>query len=111
MVTVVKFKIEYSLFSNALKNCRNQKKEHSVFNQRTEEASAAQYFQVAVHCITILSEFYGCLSQQQNMMQDFVRTATYHRAILQNHIDFKDKDMCLLMDSSENGRLKKSCQE
>lgn len=25
------------------------------------------------------------------MMQDFVRTATYHRAILQNHIDFKDK--------------------
>ncbi|CAM5146389.1 unnamed protein product [Natator depressus] len=71
---------EYSTFSNALKRCRNQKKEHSVFNQRTEEASAAQYFQ-----------FYGCLSQQQNMMQDFVRTATYHRAILQNHIDFKDK--------------------
>uniref|UniRef100_A0ACB8ERT6 Histone-arginine methyltransferase carm1 n=1 Tax=Sphaerodactylus townsendi TaxID=933632 RepID=A0ACB8ERT6_9SAUR len=82
---------EYSIFSNALKNFRKQKKEHSVFNQRTEEASAAQYFQVAVHCITILSEFYGCLSQQQNMMQDFVRTATYHRAILQNHIDFKDK--------------------
>ncbi|XP_017727181.1 PREDICTED: histone-arginine methyltransferase CARM1-like [Rhinopithecus bieti] len=25
------------------------------------------------------------------MMQDFVRTATYHRAILQNHIDFRDK--------------------
>ncbi|XP_067399164.1 histone-arginine methyltransferase CARM1-like [Emydura macquarii macquarii] len=71
---------DYSTFSNALKRCRNQKKEHSVFNQRTEEASAAQYFQ-----------FYGCLSQQQNMMQDFVRTATYHRAILQNHIDFKDK--------------------
>ncbi|XP_048359429.1 histone-arginine methyltransferase CARM1-like isoform X2 [Sphaerodactylus townsendi] len=71
---------EYSIFSNALKNFRKQKKEHSVFNQRTEEASAAQYFQ-----------FYGCLSQQQNMMQDFVRTATYHRAILQNHIDFKDK--------------------
>ncbi|KAF7250506.1 Histone-arginine methyltransferase CARM1, partial [Varanus komodoensis] len=71
---------EYSTFSNALKNCRNQHKEHSVFSQRTEESSAAQYFQ-----------FYGCLSQQQNMMQDFVRTATYHRAILQNHIDFKDK--------------------
>ncbi|XP_053150236.1 histone-arginine methyltransferase CARM1-like isoform X2 [Hemicordylus capensis] len=71
---------EYSMFSNALKNCRNQKTEHSMFNQRTEESSAAQYFQ-----------FYGCLSQQQNMMQDFVRTATYHRAILQNHIDFKDK--------------------
>lgn len=38
-------------------------------------------------------QFYGCISQQQNMMQDFVRTATYHRAILQNHTDFRDKVM------------------
>ncbi|XP_068785071.1 histone-arginine methyltransferase CARM1 isoform X1 [Struthio camelus] len=75
-----KSQAEYSTFSNALKRCCNQKKEDSVFSQRTDEASAAQYFQ-----------FYGCLSQQQNMMQDFVRTATYHSAILQNHIDFKDK--------------------
>ncbi|XP_042305502.1 histone-arginine methyltransferase CARM1 isoform X3 [Sceloporus undulatus] len=35
--------------------------------------------------------FYGYLSQQQNMMQDYVRTGTYQRAILQNHSDFKDK--------------------
>ncbi|XP_033613578.1 histone-arginine methyltransferase CARM1-like [Fukomys damarensis] len=35
--------------------------------------------------------FYGCISQQQNMMQDFVRTATYRSAILQNHADFRDK--------------------
>ncbi|NXX23501.1 CARM1 methyltransferase, partial [Podargus strigoides] len=70
---------EYKTFSNALKRCHSQKK-NSVFNQRTDEASAAQYFQ-----------FYGCLSQQQNMMQDIVRTATYHRAILQNHVDFTDK--------------------
>ncbi|KAL4689829.1 hypothetical protein H8959_012620, partial [Pygathrix nigripes] len=39
----------------------------------------------------ICFKFYGCISQQQNVMQDFVRTATYHRAILQNHIDFRDK--------------------
>ncbi|XP_007499583.1 histone-arginine methyltransferase CARM1-like isoform X3 [Monodelphis domestica] len=71
---------EYSTFSNALERYRKQKKEYSVFSQRTEAASAAQYFQ-----------FYGCISQQQNMLQDFVRTATYHRAILQNHTDFKDK--------------------
>ncbi|XP_012592910.1 histone-arginine methyltransferase CARM1-like [Microcebus murinus] len=71
---------EFSAFSNTLKRCRNQKKEHSVFSQQTEEASATQYFQ-----------FYGSISQQQNMMQDFVRIATYHRAILQNHADFKDK--------------------
>uniref|UniRef100_A0A8D1E4I4 type I protein arginine methyltransferase n=1 Tax=Sus scrofa TaxID=9823 RepID=A0A8D1E4I4_PIG len=71
---------ELSAFANTLKRCRREKKEYSAFSQRTEEASAAQYFQ-----------FYGCLSQQQNMMQDFVRTATYHKAILQNHTDFRDK--------------------
>lgn len=38
-----------------------------------------------------LFQFYGYLSQQQNMMQDYVRTGTYQRAILQNHTDFKDK--------------------
>uniref|UniRef100_A0A8C2YZ93 Histone-arginine methyltransferase CARM1 n=1 Tax=Cyclopterus lumpus TaxID=8103 RepID=A0A8C2YZ93_CYCLU len=37
------------------------------------------------------ASFYGYLSQQQNMMQDYVRTGTYQRAILQNHTDFKDK--------------------
>uniref|UniRef100_A0A1E1X2U3 type I protein arginine methyltransferase n=1 Tax=Amblyomma aureolatum TaxID=187763 RepID=A0A1E1X2U3_9ACAR len=52
----------------------------STFRQRTDEASAAQYFQ-----------FYGYLSQQQNMMQDYIRTSTYQRAILNNMEDFKDK--------------------
>ena len=52
----------------------------SVFKARTEEASAAQYFQ-----------FYGYLSQQQNMMQDFVRTSTYQKAILSNLTDFRGK--------------------
>jgi len=52
----------------------------SVFKQRTEESSAAQYFQ-----------FYGYLSQQQNMMQDFVRTSTYQKAILSNLTDFRGK--------------------
>ncbi|XP_047906933.1 histone-arginine methyltransferase CARM1 isoform X1 [Anser cygnoides] len=75
-----KSQVEYNILSNVLKIRWNQKKDTSAFSQRTDEASAAQYFQ-----------FYGSLSQQQNMMQDFVRTATYHRAILQNHIDFKDK--------------------
>lgn len=52
----------------------------SVFSKRTEEASANQYFQ-----------FYGYLSQQQNMMQDFVRTSTYQKAIHSNLADFQDK--------------------
>lgn len=52
----------------------------SVFDQRTEETSAVQYFQ-----------FYALLAQQQNMMQDYVRTATYQKAIFDNTIDFEGK--------------------
>ncbi|CAM1306138.1 CARM1 (predicted), partial [Pycnogonum litorale] len=52
----------------------------SVFEARTEETSSIQYFQ-----------FYGYLSQQQNMMQDFIRTSTYQQAMLSNLDDFKDK--------------------
>ncbi|KAG4066161.1 hypothetical protein HA402_010363 [Bradysia odoriphaga] len=52
----------------------------SVFSERTEESSASQYFQ-----------FYGYLSQQQNMMQDYVRTSTYQKAILSNVSDFQNK--------------------
>lgn len=55
-------------------------KVNSVFNLRTEDSSASQYFQ-----------FYGYLSQQQNMMQDFVRTSTYQRAIYSNSQDFQNK--------------------
>ncbi|KAK7938595.1 hypothetical protein WMY93_001921 [Mugilogobius chulae] len=71
---------DFQSFYNVLKNCRGHLNERSVFSERTEESSAVQYFQ-----------FYGYLSQQQNMMQDYVRTGTYQRAILQNHTDFKDK--------------------
>jgi histone-arginine methyltransferase CARM1 len=52
----------------------------SDFTSRTEENSATQYFQ-----------FYSWLSQQQNMMQDFVRTSTYQKAMHMNPSDFKDK--------------------
>ena len=55
-------------------------RKESVFSERTDESSASQYFQ-----------FYGYLSQQQNMMQDYIRTSTYQRAILANIDDFKDK--------------------
>ena len=49
-------------------------------SERTEDSSASQYFQ-----------FYGYLSQQQNMMQDFIRTSTYQKAILDNPVDFNGK--------------------
>lgn len=52
----------------------------SKFSTRTEESSATQYFQ-----------FYGYLSQQQNMLQDYIRTNTYEKAVLANTKDFQDK--------------------
>ncbi|THD22492.1 Histone-arginine methyltransferase CARM1 [Fasciola hepatica] len=53
----------------------------SSFDKRTDSWSAVQYFQ-----------FYSYLSQQQNMMQDYVRTSTYQRAILFNaSMDFRGK--------------------
>uniref|UniRef100_A0A3P8W4Q1 Histone-arginine methyltransferase CARM1 n=1 Tax=Cynoglossus semilaevis TaxID=244447 RepID=A0A3P8W4Q1_CYNSE len=72
---------DFQSFYNILKNCRGHLGERSVFTPVTE---------VTVR-VNILLSFYGYLSQQQNMMQDYVRTGTYQRAILQNHSDFKDK--------------------
>lgn len=65
------------LFRKVVENVKHLRPK-SVFSQRTEESSASQYFQ-----------FYGYLSQQQNMMQDYVRTSTYQRAILGNSMDFQ----------------------
>ena len=45
-------------FFEASVPAEKQRSEVSVFNMRTEESSAKQYFQ-----------FYGYLSQQQNMLQ------------------------------------------
>ncbi|XP_049425897.1 histone-arginine methyltransferase CARM1-like [Epinephelus fuscoguttatus] len=42
-------------------------------------------------------EFHNCVSQQQSLLQDYLRTGTYHRAILLNETDFRDKvvlDVC-----------------
>ncbi|KAG8185825.1 hypothetical protein JTE90_024802 [Oedothorax gibbosus] len=67
--------LRFRAIIDSFRNGRN-----SMFSIRTDESSATQYFQ-----------FYGYLSQQQNMMQDYIRTSTYQRAILANLDDFKDK--------------------
>ncbi|KAM4602150.1 histone-arginine methyltransferase CARM1 [Polymixia lowei] len=51
-----------------------------VCDPGAEESSASQCFQ-----------FHSCLSQQQNILQDYLRTATYQSAILVNDTDFRDK--------------------
>uniref|UniRef100_A0A3Q3MR36 type I protein arginine methyltransferase n=1 Tax=Labrus bergylta TaxID=56723 RepID=A0A3Q3MR36_9LABR len=38
-----------------------------------------------------LKKFQHCFSQQQSLLQDYPRIATYHRAILDNETDFRDK--------------------
>jgi len=70
---------DWSRFTSMVASSRDGKVK-SIFAQRTEDSSASQYFQ-----------FYGYLSQQQNMMQDFVRTSTYQKAILDNPSDFNGK--------------------
>lgn len=74
------FKDTQSFFAIVEKAEDNIKNCTSEFNNRTEESSAAQYFQ-----------FYGYLSQQQNMLQDYIRTSTYEKAVLANTKDFQDK--------------------
>ncbi|XP_035207640.1 histone-arginine methyltransferase CARMER-like isoform X1 [Stegodyphus dumicola] len=69
---------DLSRFRSIIDGFRNGR--NSMFSIRTDDSSATQYFQ-----------FYGYLSQQQNMMQDYIRTSTYQRAILANLDDFKDK--------------------
>ena len=80
-IVMIQFKSKFDLdrFTRLNQNFRKQL-QLSVFNQRTDAASASQYFQ-----------FYGYLSQQQNMMQDYVRTSTYQKAIHSNAEDFRDK--------------------
>lgn len=72
-------KLDQNRFRKLIQDFRNHHQQ-STFNQRTDASSASQYFQ-----------FYGYLSQQQNMMQDYIRTSTYQRAIHSNSDDFKDK--------------------
>ncbi|XP_046716295.1 histone-arginine methyltransferase CARM1 isoform X2 [Silurus meridionalis] len=75
-----KTQTEFQTFHRMIRAWTDSRRELSAFDQRTESSSALQYFQ-----------FYGCLSQQQNMLQDYLRTATYQKAILLNDIDFRDK--------------------
>uniref|UniRef100_A0A0A9XU93 type I protein arginine methyltransferase n=1 Tax=Lygus hesperus TaxID=30085 RepID=A0A0A9XU93_LYGHE len=79
--TLIKFKDDSEMIKfHSIVNEVKYGKGTSVFSERTDDSSAIQYFQ-----------FYGYLSQQQNMLQDYVRTSTYQRAVLSNSEDFRDK--------------------
>ncbi|XP_045909753.1 histone-arginine methyltransferase CARM1-like [Micropterus dolomieu] len=58
----------------------------TMFESRTENAPTLGTYQ-----------FHSCLSQQQSLLQDYLRITTYQRAILNNETDFRDKvvlDIC-----------------
>ncbi|KAF7834500.1 putative histone-arginine methyltransferase 1.4 isoform X1 [Senna tora] len=52
----------------------------SKFDEKTESSSAKLYFR-----------YYGHLQQQQNMLQDYVRTGTYFAVCFQNRADFNGR--------------------
>ena len=55
-------------------------KQQNDFASKTDIGSAELYF-----------HYYGMLMNQQNMLQDQIRTGTYYAAILENPTDFQDK--------------------
>ncbi|KAF5836189.1 S-adenosyl-L-methionine-dependent methyltransferase [Dunaliella salina] len=52
------------------------------FDAKIDKGSAEMYF-----------KYYGMLQHQQNMLQDYVRTGIYHRAITSNKLDFRGKSV------------------
>ncbi|KAM9334100.1 histone-arginine methyltransferase CARM1-like [Symphorus nematophorus] len=65
---------------------QNPSRRHStVAETRAEHAPTQDY------------QFHSCVSQQQNLLQDYLRISTYQRAILLNETDFRDRvvlDVC-----------------
>ncbi|XP_063733471.1 histone-arginine methyltransferase CARM1-like isoform X2 [Eleginops maclovinus] len=55
-----------------------------MLETRTENAPTQDY------------QFHSCLSQQQILLQDYPRTATYQKAILLNESDFRGGSGCVL---------------
>jgi hypothetical protein len=63
----------------------------NVFDAKIEKSSAADYFR-----------YYAMIPQQQNMLQDRVRTGTYFTAIMENAADFRGK---VVLDVGRDLRL------
>ena len=56
-------------------------------------AASSQLTIISVLTSSLPADFhyYGMLQHQQNMLQDYVRTATYYTAIMENQSDFAGK--------------------
>ncbi|CAD5214863.1 unnamed protein product [Bursaphelenchus xylophilus] len=74
------FQRAIKLSQMAVRETPEKESKENEFTERTEDNSAEVYF-----------HFYGLLHQQQNMLQDYVRTSTYQNSFLWNCGDFDGK--------------------
>ncbi|XP_057262061.1 histone-arginine methyltransferase CARM1-like isoform X4 [Pezoporus wallicus] len=88
---------EYSTFSDALKKCRNKNKEGSVFSQRTDEASALQYFQVVldVGCGSGILSFFAVQAGARKVYAVEASTVAKHAELLVRSNNLSDKIVVL----------------
>jgi histone-arginine methyltransferase CARM1 len=63
-----------------LDDVRRREEDHLGFAREMDEASCEKYF-----------AYYASLAEQQNMLQDDIRTGTYFTALLENAESFKNK--------------------
>ncbi|XP_064903309.1 histone-arginine methyltransferase CARM1 isoform X2 [Columba livia] len=83
---------EYDTFSNALQRCCSRKK-YSVFSQRTEEASAAQYFQVVldVGCGSGILSFFAVQAGARKVYAVEASSAAKYAELLVRSNNLSDK--------------------
>ncbi|XP_062468481.1 histone-arginine methyltransferase CARM1-like isoform X4 [Pezoporus occidentalis] len=88
---------EYSTFSDALKKCRNKNKEGSAFSQRTDEASALQYFQVVldVGCGSGILSFFAVQAGARKVYAVEASTVAKHAELLVRSNNLSDKIIVL----------------
>ncbi|XP_028254346.1 histone-arginine methyltransferase CARM1 isoform X2 [Parambassis ranga] len=79
-----------------MKNFQRLLKKGTNDERWSEDADRGQAMRVQ-NAPTQCFQFHSCLIQQQSLLHDYLRTATYQRAFLANEVDFRDKvvlDVC-----------------
>uniref|UniRef100_A0A3Q0TB31 type I protein arginine methyltransferase n=1 Tax=Amphilophus citrinellus TaxID=61819 RepID=A0A3Q0TB31_AMPCI len=77
---LLQFKTPTGLLSIFLNNTSYQDGEGPAMFEKRNKKNPAQCYQ-----------FHSCLTQQRSLLQDYLRNATYQKAILVNEADFRDK--------------------
>lgn len=64
-----------------------------IYNKIRTKSTSGDHFDMKIDKTSseLYFHYYGMLQHQQNMLQDYIRTGTYHSAILENKSDFAGK--------------------